>query len=284
MAVAIFYLQRATYSYTAQLKVTAAQGNTAGGSKLGGLATLASVAGLSAPQDPGALSFQLYTEGLKSRTVAEALARRPDIMQVIFAPEWDAAAGRFVEPTTFVGDLSRGAKRLFGLPVYAWHAPDAARLQAIIEQSVSVDQNLESPVTTISFSHPDPRFAVKFLTALHEAVDDELRRKARNRSGEYIAYLSRQLAGVSIAEHRVALAQALSDQEKTRMMASSTMSFAAEPFGPATASLRPTKPAPMLVLATGLVMGVFLGIVAAFVRIQWTARSRVEHSSRQAAA
>ena len=75
--------------------------------------------------------------------------------------------------------------------------------------------------------------------------------------------LSAQLGKVTIAEHREALAQTLSEQEKQRMAASSSAPYAAEPFGNATASPRPTSPRPILVLAASLMAGLLLGTLAA---------------------
>lgn len=263
---ASIYLHRATYTYSAELKVTPAQPTSAGpGSRLGGLAGLASMAGIGLAQDAGSSSFMLYTEGLKSRTVAETLARRPDIMRVIFETEWNPQENRFQGPPDGPSFRS-GLKAILGVPSYPWRAPDAARLHEFIKENVEIVQTADSPVTTIKFSHEDPRFAKTFLAALHQAVDADLRRKARARSGDYIEYLSRQLQAVSVAEHRVAIAAALSEQEKTRMMASSTLAFAAEPFDPATSSLRPTSPQPVAVLAIGLAVGAFFGILAAIGR------------------
>lgn len=265
----IIYLNIATYNYTAELRVTPTQPSQLSKLKTSGLSGLASIAGLSIPQNPATMSFDLYTEGLRSRNVAEALSARTDLMKVIFSHEWDAKTNRFVEPRLGVrAQISRGLKSLLGLPVYKWEAPDAARLQDYIGSSVRVSEDVESPVVTITFEHPDPKFAVAFLTALHNVLDDNLRQKALTRSDQYISYLSNQLQRVTIAEHRAAIADTLSEQEKTRMMASSSLAFAADPFGPVTASLRPTSPNPSIVLILSIAIGAFLGILAALLRTQ----------------
>src|SRR5690606_16351275 len=79
------------------------------------------------------------------------------------------------------------------------------------------------------------------------------------RSSGNIAYLTEQLSKATVAEYREAIAQALSEQEKIRMASSSTAPFAAEPFGSAAASPRPTSPQPLLVLIVSIVGGGILG-------------------------
>jgi len=68
---------------------------------------------------------------------------------------------------------------------------------------------------------------------------------------------------VTLAEHRVALAAALSEQEKTRMLAQSSAPFAAEPPSTASTLLRPTSPRPLVFLIVAVVLEFGLGILAA---------------------
>ena len=267
VVVADLYLRSVTYSYTAYLKVIPAQPSRMTGVKTQGLASLASIAGVGAVQDPGTLAFQLYTEGLHSRSVAEAIAQRPDVMRTLFISEWDARSRRFVQPPKgSLGRLSASVKSILGIPVTRWTPPNAARLQEYIETHVKAQKSEESPVVTITLEHKDPAFAVSFLKILHQVLDDNLRAKALGRSNQYIAYLSNQLRTVTLAEHRSAIADALSEQEKTKMMASSSLAFAADLFGPVTSSIRPTSPRPIMVLFFGVVAGAVLGTIVAAIR------------------
>lgn len=266
----IFYLQQAAYLYTAEMKVTPTQPSSQSSrSKLGGLAGLASIAGVSLGQDSGAMSFMLYTKGVSSRSVAEALARRPDLMQVVFSNEWDQRTQRFVEPQPSpLAAVAKSVKSLLGLPTTRWQKPDAARLHDYIEANVKIEEAPDAPLATLTYSHEDPRFATRFLAAIHQVLDDNIRRRAFDRASQYIDYLSSQLETARLLEHRNAIAQALSEQERNRMMASSRMAFAAEPFDPPTASLRPTSPRPILVLAVGTIIGFVIGIGVALLRAQ----------------
>lgn len=264
LAFSIVHLHRSTYRYTATLRVTPAQGDqSASNSRLSGLASLASTVGLGG-QSTNGLSFVLYTKGVGSRSVANQLAQRPEFMRRIFASEWDKKAQRYVEPKRgAIGSTVQKLKKLLGFPPFRWRAPDAGRLQEYIVSSVKVTEDADSPVVTLVYSHPDPRFAAKFLLEIHMLLDDDLRRKARERAADYVAYLSNQLRSAELVDQRAAIVQALSEQEKNLMMASSNLAFAAEPMDPIVTSLRPTSPRPLIVLILGLVFGAIVGVVIA---------------------
>lgn len=273
---AALYLNVASYKYTARLTLTPTQGSASTlSSKLGGFGDLASLAGINMPQDPSALSFTLYVEGVHSRSLAEALAKHEDLMRVIYHREWNAATKRWEQPTGFVRSAATAVKRLLGVPVLDWRPPDGARLQEFMDKEVGLEQDPKKPFVTITFDHEDPAFATRLVTTLNAELDNLLRRKALMRATGNIEYLSRQLAQVTIAEHREAIAQALSEQEKQKMAASSSAPYAAEPFGETSASARPTWPKPAVVLAGSLILGLGLGASAILVRV------RIQDSSSQ---
>ncbi len=262
---AVIYLKSATFEYSVSMVVTPVQsGNTKGlAGQLGGLASLA---GVDLPSDGGAAPFQLYVEGLVGRPVAAELARNRRLLIGAFPDDWNAETKRWRQPVGTFRGLSTAVKRLLGVPVYPWRAPDAARLQEYMIEHVGIYEKPKKPVVTVSLSDRDPRFGITFLAAMHAANDEMLRQRSLKRSDGYISYLTRRLGTEGLAEHRQALAAALSEQIKARMLASSGMAFAAEPFGPAVASLRPTSPRPLLVLAGAIAGGVLIGVLIAMLR------------------
>lgn len=261
----LLYLHTVTYKYTAQLQVTPVQATAAGGAgALGGLRGLASIAGINLPGDSANIAFQLYTESLTSRVVAEEIVvKHPELLHEIFASEWDPANRKWKAPPRSFGWAKDAVKRVLGLPLRQWSTPNAARLQQYIEGTINVVQNPKTPVVTISMDHGNRDFAVRFLSALHAVADERLRHNALDRTTHYIDYLTEKLASTTVAEHRLAIAQALSEQEKQRMMTSATTSFAAEPFGRPSASAWPTTPQPFLIILFGIIFGLFVGIAVA---------------------
>jgi uncharacterized protein involved in exopolysaccharide biosynthesis len=262
LALSVLYLNFAKYKYTSTLVVAPAQSSSGKGLP-GGLGGLASLAGVGMPVDAATGSFQLYVEGLHSRAVAEALAKNPALMQGAFPDDWDARTQSWREPASFVGTIASGFKRLLGMPVFIWTPPDAARLNDFIDEEIAVDEKPKKAIVTISMADRDPAFANAFLAALSKASDDIIRARTVARTRDYIAYLTTRLETVTLAEHRSKLADSLSEQERTLMLASSGLPFAAESFGDPAATRLPTAPRPALVLAGALIFGLLLGIAAA---------------------
>jgi uncharacterized protein involved in exopolysaccharide biosynthesis len=255
---AVVYLRSAKYTYTVELRVNAAESLTGRASGSSGLSSLAQLAGVGADSAP-ASAFRLYLEGLKSREVAEQLARDRVLMRTIFAGEW-RGGWRQPPPGTKTQLLN-----MLGLRTHTWTPPDAARLQEFVVGNVDVVQSVKSPLVVLAMNTTNPKFGMRFLTNLDKATDAYLREKQQERSRSNIAYLSDKLRGVTFVEQRAALFAALSDEERQAMLANSRAPFAAEAFGIATASLGPTKPRQLPLLVGGLIGGLLLGVVLAVV-------------------
>ena len=260
---AVIYLRTATYLYTAELRVYAAPSTTGqpqGGGGLGGLASLAGIAPTTAePATP----FRLYLDGVRTREVAERLARDRGLMHTAFAPEWDAATRSWHERRGIGGSIKHALWGLLGLPLPGWRAPDAARLQDFITERVAVTQSLKTPLVSITIETSDPQFGLRFLTELGATVDQYLREQQRQRTQSNIDYLSERLRGITLIEQRAALFNALNEQERQAMLANSRAPYAANPFGVATASTSPTTPRQIPLLLAGLFGGLIAGIAAA---------------------
>lgn len=261
----VTYLNFATYKYSATVKVIAAQsGSSSLSSQLGSLGGLASIANVRLPQGAGEQNFLVFTQNLVSRTAAERLMRHPELVHIVFRDEWDEQRHVWVEPHGFIRRTLPAIKGLLGLPNYPYKAPDAARMQDYLEHSIGVAEDARKPIVALSYAHKDPKFAVHLLQTIVEEVDEDVRRRALARAQGNIAYLDTQLRTVQLAESRLALAAALGEQEKTRMLASSQAPFAGEPIGPIGVSDRPS-PRPFILLLAAIVGGTLLGALTVLV-------------------
>jgi hypothetical protein len=273
LLLSLVYLANAQYKYTAHLSAVPAAKTESGGksSNLGGLVSLA---GLSLGGSGGDRQFLLYKEGFKSRDVATVLSNQPEIMHRIFAAEWDGRTNRWVQPSGFRFTLARAVKRALGLPVYPWRQPDAVRVQQYLDKMVVIDDDDKNSIVTIKYSDRDPKFAVSFLKAVNEAVDGVIRRAAVKRTDEYINYLSQVLFTVTVAEHRVALSSALGEQERDKMMASSTVPYAADLIDQISVPAEPDQPSVPKTLAGSVVAGLLIGLLTILIRAQLSRSGR----------
>lgn len=262
LLLAILYLRTADYRYTASLRVAPAPGSNREAGNLGALSTLASLTGTPLEGIP-VTPFRLYVEGVYTRRIAARLAADPAVMQHVFADEWDAKTKIWREPTGPGRSLAAAIDRLGGQPDRAWTPPDAARLQAWIKANLLIDQTPKTPIVTLSLNDSDPRFAQAFLTRLHHHTDAWVRDRSLDRTRANIAYLNKRLPEVTLADHREAIFATLSDQQQRAMTVSNPAPFAAEPFGTATVSTRPTSPGQLPILIGSVMLGALAGALLA---------------------
>jgi len=269
-------LHSETYRYAVQMTVTPAQHGTNSNAGSG----LAALVNLALPSGDGASDFSLYLDLLKSRNIADELTKDPAIMHKIYGSEWDEASQSWRErPETRRWQLAeKQFWEFLGYPSVPWHAPNGESLMSFINAFVTVEQDpRRTYMAKIVMNYDDKEFAMQFLTKLHRTADEMLRERAIKRTNDYIAYLSSTLAKVTVAEHRLALVQALSEQEKAAMVARSGGGFAAEVLEEPWASSYPSFPQAFQTLARWAFIGTLIGAVLALlfwrVKVSWRART-----------
>lgn len=254
---AIFYLHIVAPRYVAQLVVTPA--DQPGNKSTTGLGGLGSLVGLDLSGQTNS-AFSLYSDAVTSLPIAVRLSRDPRVMHGVFRDAWDPIARRWRQPESIMTTIVASAESLVGLPRPPWRVPDASDLKLSLERRIVVTEDKRRAAVTISFSDTDPRFAGFLIAQVNSAADEFLRQKALARASLYVTYLERRLAQIQVAEYRLTMAEVLGNYEKTKMLASSNASYAAEPFGWVWVSPVPASPKPVLVVATAV-----LGAIAVWV-------------------
>lgn len=263
LLLSVLYLQSAERRYTSSLFVTPVSGSAGMPSGIGGLASLA---GINMPGLDTDSQFELFVEGLTTRESAERLVRaHSDLLPRMFPAEWNAAQRNWQQPAGVTAAISRTMKPLVGMDA-SYRPPDSARVQRWLVNELAVMKERDRRFTVISIETRDPEFGRKLLGALHQTGDSLLRARAIERADDYAAYLTGKLAEVTVSDYRQTLVEALAEQEKTRMMASSDLPFAADPFGPPSTTDKPSSPNVILVLAVSVGLGLLVGVLLVLVR------------------
>ena len=266
MALAAWYTATAPKVYTARM-VIAPVGDKGAGALAGRLAQyaqVASLAGLNLRPGQEVTNFDRFVRIVGSAALAERLEARHGLMRRLFAGSWDADSGTWKRPPMgMLGTLRGALLRAFGLP--DWTPPSTAQLGRYLRGHVLIKGVLRSAMREMVFEYPDRKFALALLQWVYREGDDYLRAIARQRTERQIAYIQHKLATVTVAEHRQALIEILSAQERGLMMMQVNLPFAVEVVEPPTVSDRPTSPRPLRNLALAAVAGFGIGIVAVFV-------------------
>jgi LPS O-antigen subunit length determinant protein (WzzB/FepE family) len=266
---AVFYLRNATPIYATYYQVTPAASSSGSISgKLGNLGGIAALAGVSLSGQGGAASpFDLYLEYIKSRALADKLAQDPFIMQGFFTDQWDRQAKQWREPKGMLITIKTSVKGLVGQSEKSWQPPNSEDLQKVLEKQVNVlKPGTKGPdIYKISLNHPNPAFARYVLKRVNELADAKVRSESLTRATRYADYLSRRLSSVVIAELRKDLSDALAEQEKSIMLASSDSSYAALLVSGIYSDSMAVSPKYIPVLAIALVLGFFMGCLYALI-------------------
>lgn len=275
--IAAFNLQGAVYFYPVEMQATTVQSTASGigsSSRTSQLSSLAGLAGVSMPTTQNEVQFQFFVDSLLSRGLADDLAKNQDLMLTLYGGQWDPNTQTWQEPPiTAATKVKYWIRDLLGLaPPQPWHAPNGENVKNFLTNNLDVVQDpRKSYMVTLRLSTASREFSAHFLNVLVQTADERLRRKALERARAYIDYLTSKLNTVTVAEHRDALTQALGEQERYAMVASSGKPFAAEVFQQPWASNLPSSPSPRQSYLLWMVLGALAGTAFVFVRHRYQA-------------
>jgi hypothetical protein len=113
---------------------------------------------------------------------------------------------------------------------------------------------------------------------LYNAADQAIRQATLQRTSQQIAFLDSRLRTLAVAEHRAALTQLLSDQEKRLMLLQIDQPYAARIIDPPALPRLPIWPRPLLTLGVAGLSAVLLWFVIGVV-VAMFGRRRVPAAS-----
>lgn len=194
---------------------------------------LASMAGVSIGSGGGKSSTALAV--LKSRNFTAEFISEEKLLPVLFADSKDT-------PTLWK------AFELFDIGV----------------RSVSEDK--KSGLITMSIEWKDPVLAAQWANALVRRLNRFQREAAIAEADKNIAFLKKELEKTSLVDMQQAIYRLIEAQTKSAMIANVRDEFAFRIIDPAVPPERKIKPKRAMIVMLGLIGGVFLGLLAVFIR------------------
>lgn len=271
VALAISALWAVPPEHTAVMIVgpTARVGSAAMGARIPVMAGRESALGAAepGPGDEALSDYARYLELFGSGPVAERLAGDPALPRALFPDRWDAAEERWRSPAGALATLKRLLLAAVGRR--DWVEPDSERVARALRERLVIDTVRTGPMRRIALRHQDRATALDLLRRIATATDAHLRAEAARRSAAQIAHVKARLSGVTVTEHRRALSDLLSDQERVAMMIEVDLPFAADPIQSPTASALPDWPNPAAVVPLSGLIGLLAGAFALSIRAAW---------------
>jgi uncharacterized protein involved in exopolysaccharide biosynthesis len=223
--------------FRADVVVTEANDETMGGvsslaNEFGGLA---SIAGIKLGNDKMGYEAQAV---LRSRRLVEEFLRRNDLVR-----EFGARAPG--EPTL-------------------WFAVRDFR-----EKVLSIETDEDSGTTTIGMEWTDPEVAARWANDFVALANEMIRTRALDESSRNIRFLNDQIAKTSSVEVQKVMYGLIENETKTHMLANVRQEYAFTVVDPAVAPELRIWPRRTLMVLTGGVLGVILGVLLALAHSAW---------------
>ena len=224
----------------------------------GGIAAGA-LAGLGLGADFGRSSQKYVALALlESRALMQRFIVDNNLLPVLFAARWNAAAGSWAEgvrPPT----LEDGYKRLHG--------------------TMRIEDDRIHDIVKVQLRWTSSQMAADWANGLVKMVNADMQAHAIAAADSMISYLNGEYNRTTIQELRTNVTRLIEEQIKARMMASSQNDFALTVIDPAEPTRVPVEPRPRLLMVGGGILGLLLGVLAAFSHYGWNHR-RVDAARR----
>ena len=274
VAFSIYQLNNATFTYDIFLKVTPSK-QISSSQKNSQFLGLATIIGLSTPQSSTGNEFEMYKTIIVSRIVSNALALDKQFIESYSKEEdfdfpKDLLEKKFI---TIVDESWRSVLKSFlGLPSHTKRITLEDLVHEKITSKISVSTDTISNITTVNFKSINPDFGIKLLKKVHEIADNELKKRSLKRTNDYISFLNEQLLKTTKQDQRLSLISTLAEQQRSRMIASSDLSYAADLFGNLYQSNSPTEPRirniVLIYFSIGFFTGLFISILKYFFKFK----------------
>ncbi len=234
---------------------------------LSGLGGLASLTGIPLPSS-SSNDFLTFRFLLISEEVTEILLQDSNLVQSIFAKEWNMQEQKFQPPNASLPTLMLAPiKRLLtGNEIRDYIAPNAPRLLDWMQKNLSITEDKETGFLVLKSTSSQPELMIHLMQMTSKTTDDLMKNRFIKRSEETSDFYNKQLSKARAREHREALATLLAEEDQKLILALKGQHFIAAPVTIPSVSLYPTSPRSSLVLALSIVLGGFLGSAFVLVR------------------
>lgn len=220
--------------YKADALLAPAESSNGGGlsqmaGQLGGLASLAGV-----NLGSGEVSqTDLVVQVMKSRQFVEAFIDKHNLLVPLMAvKEWDLVRNELVIDEEYYNpDTEKWLREPHGLRGAKPTAQEA--FSKFNKEVLSVSQNKESGLYTISVKHFSPYIAQQWVNWLVEDINQVMRERTIAETSQNLTYLNTQLEKTSIADMQSTFYKLIEEQTKSLMLAEVQQEFIFKVVDPA---------------------------------------------------
>ncbi|WP_447079424.1 Wzz/FepE/Etk N-terminal domain-containing protein [Vibrio alginolyticus] len=234
--------------------------------QLGGLAALAGVNLGSSEISQADLAMQV----IKSRQFVKGFINKHDLLAPLMAVKgWEPLSNRLIFNTDIYDQESkewlRESKGLRGAK-----PSDQEAFEEFTKNIISISQDKDSGLYTISIKYYSPYLAKEWLDWLVEDINDVMRARSISQTTQNLSYLEEQLKKTSITDMRSTFYKIIEEQTKSLMLAEVQDEFVFNTIDPAIVPEIKFEPKRSIIVLLAVLIGLILGAIIVLLRKVFT--------------
>ncbi|HCG7479147.1 Wzz/FepE/Etk N-terminal domain-containing protein [Vibrio parahaemolyticus] len=267
----VFYALSLPNIYKADVLLAPADTSNGGGlskmaGQLGGLAALAGVNLGSSEISQADLAMQV----IKSRQFVKGFINKHDLLAPLMAVKgWEPLSNRLIFNTDIYDQESkewlRESKGLRGAK-----PSDQEAFEEFTKNIISISQDKESGLYTISIKYYSPYLAKEWLDWLVEDINDVMRARSISQTTQNLSYLEEQLKKTSITDMKSTFYKIIEEQTKSLMLAEVQDEFVFNTIDPAIVPEIKFEPKRSIIVLLAVFIGLIFGVIIVLLRKVFT--------------
>lgn len=231
---------------------------------LGGLAGVASLAGVSLPDD-AKNQAKMAIELIKSyRFLSEFITENSLLVPIMAANGWDMANNKLLINEKVYDEKSKKWVRTVKAPFKA--KPSLQEAHKAFLKLLDVEQDPSTKFYNLSIEYYSPELSAQWANALVAKLNTTMRTIDKKESADSIAYLQRLITDTNVSELRKVFSLLMEEEVKSQMLAELKSEYSFKVIDPAIAPELKSKPQRLLIGIVVAFLGGLVGVIVVFVR------------------
>lgn len=262
----VFFALSIPNQYKATTLLAPAQSAVGGlSSAFGQLGGLASLAGVSIGE-ASSNEAKIAQEIMKSWSFIEAFIEHNDLAVEVYAAKGWSRGTDELEIDSNLYDTGENTWLLEDVDTGEFVSPSSWELFNKFKKMLSVSQDKQSGLVTVSIEHYSPRIAKEWLDLYVSSINKHMQARQVAKVSTNISYLEDQIAKTSITEMREVFFTIIEEQTKNKMVAQASPDYAFIAVSPSMVPQEKSKPNRALICVLGTLLGGVVGVLVVLVR------------------
>ncbi len=231
--------------------------------QFGGLASLAGINVGGGGDDKSAIAIEI----IKTWDFLEKFVQQNQIEVEVFAAEgWNRTSNKLLINPELYNEANKSWVREFDATKGQRAEPSGWELYNKIKDRISISQNKESGLISLSVEYYSPFLAKEWVDKLVKMINAHIQKQEREEALKSIRYLEEQVIKTNVTDMQSVFYQLIEEQTKTLMIAEVSNEYVFKTLSPAKVGEERSKPKRALIAILGLILGGMLSILIVLIK------------------